>query len=348
MGNEIEWFAEITPELHKCCGGKGGMLARMLQAGYPVPDGFIVFPQAFQGEKLKESAWQEMIRYLEKLRKNYSNVSFAVRSSALSEDSALASFAGEFESVLEVQTNDDVLKALHVVHHSQYSERVRAYSVVQGFEEAHEMAIVVQIMVPSKISGVLFTADPISGNRSVMSGNFVFGLGEQLVSGEGNACAFSLFKPSGRYEGPQELLPYFKKLYRQASRLEKEMGEPQDIEWAIANGKLFFLQARPITTLSPGNMDTFEWNDSLTGDFLWTNTNVGESISDVVTPLSWSIIRALDEEHNVIPGYYLMSGNICGRVYSNISVSLSVFSAFGWNKKSLLKKNEQCIWGNTR
>ncbi|MGG4215509.1 PEP/pyruvate-binding domain-containing protein [Paenibacillus sp. FSL L8-0638] len=338
MGNEIEWFAEITPELRKWTGGKGGMLARMLQAGYPIPDGFIVFPQAFQGEKLKEKTWKEMIRYLEKLRKDYPNVSFAVRSSALSEDSALASFAGEFESVLEVQTNEDVLKALYVVHHSQYSERVRAYSAVKGFEEAHQMAIVVQIMVPSEISGVLFTADPITGNRSVMSGNFVFGLGEQLVSGKGNARVFSLFKPSGRYKGPKELLPYIKKLYWYASRLEKAMGEPQDIEWAIANGQLFFLQARPVTTLSPGNMDTFEWNDSLSGDFLWTNTNVGESISDVVTPLSWSIIRALDEEHNVIPGHYLMSGNICGRVYSNVSVPLSVFFAFGWKKKSILKK----------
>ncbi|ASR46309.1 phosphoenolpyruvate synthase [Paenibacillus kribbensis] len=338
MGNEIKWFAEITPELQKWAGGKGGMLARMLQAGYPIPDGFIVFPQAFKGERLEKKTWKEIIRYLEKLRKDHPNASFAVRSSALSEDSAVASFAGEFESVLEVETNDDVLKALDVVHYSQYSERVQAYSAVKGIEEAHQMAVVVQIMVPSEISGVLFTVEPITGNRSAMSGNLVFGLGEQLVSGEGNAHAFSLFKPSGRYEGPKELLPYVRKLYRYASRLEKEMGEPQDIEWGIANGKLFFLQARPVTTLSPGNMDTFEWNDSLTGDFLWTNTNVGESISDVVTPLSWSIIRALDEEHNVIPGHYLMSGNICGRVYSNVSVSLSAFLAFGWNKKSLLKK----------
>lgn len=54
MGNEIEWFAEITPELRKWTGGKGGMLARMLQAGYPIPNGFIVFPQAFQGENLRK------------------------------------------------------------------------------------------------------------------------------------------------------------------------------------------------------------------------------------------------------------------------------------------------------
>lgn len=338
MRNEIKWFAEITPELHKWAGGKGGMLARMLHAGYPVPDGFIVFPQAFQGETLGEKAWKEIIVFLGKLRRDYPNVSFAVRSSALSEDSASASFAGEFESVLDVKTDEDIFEALHVVHHSQYSERVQAYSAVKGFEEAHQMAVVIQVMVPSEISGVLFTADPITGNRSVMSGNLVFGLGEQLVSGEGNAHSFSLVKPSGQYEGPKELLPYTSKLFRYASRLEKEIGGPQDIEWAIANGKLYFLQARPVTTLSPGNMDTFEWNDSLTGDFLWTNTNVGESISDVFTPLSWSIIRSLDEEHNVIPGHYLMSGNICGRVYSNVSISLSVFFAFGWKKNSLMKK----------
>jgi len=110
------------------------------------------------------------------------------------------------------------------------------------------------------------------------------------------------------------------------------LGSPQDIEWAVAKGKLYILQSRPITTLKPGNPDTYEWNDSLTGDFLWTNTNVGEAFADVFTPLSWSVIRALDEEQAAIPGYYLVSGNICGRAYTNISFLLSVFPTFGIRK----------------
>ncbi|MFH5186919.1 PEP/pyruvate-binding domain-containing protein [Paenibacillus sp. TAB 01] len=66
----------------------------------------------------------------------------------------------------------------------------------------------------------------------------------------------------------EELKPFAKKLYALAARLERELKKPQDIEWAAADGKLFILQARPVTTLRTGNLDTYEWNDSLDGDFL--------------------------------------------------------------------------------
>ncbi len=170
-----------------------------------------------------------------------------------------------------------------------------------------------------------------------MTGNFVFGLGEQLVSGEANAYPFNIMRPKGKYEGPLEFKKYASELYKYASKLETEYGAHQDIEWAVSNGKLYILQARPITTLITGNPDTYEWNDTLDGDFLWTNTNVGEAMSDVFTPLSWSIIRALDEEQMTIPGYYLFSSNICGRAYTNISYALSLYPAFGKDIKSLIK-----------
>ncbi|ALB44964.1 PEP/pyruvate-binding domain-containing protein [Clostridium beijerinckii] len=337
MLDMIKSFKELTPELQSLAGGKGCMLSKMFQAGYPVPDGFVILPSAFNENNLNEDAWNKIKHYLKEIRKDNESVLFAVRSSALSEDSAQASFAGEFETVLNVNTDEKIQSAIYEVFSSRESERVKAYSSVQGMDQSHQIAVVIQIMIQSEISGVLFTADPITGSHESMTGNFVFGLGEQLVSGEANAYPFNIMRPKRKYEGPPEFKKYASELYKYASKLETEYGAHQDIEWAVSNGKLYILQARPITTLITGNPDTYEWNDTLDGDFLWTNTNVGEAMSDVFTPLSWSIIRALDEEQMTIPGYYLFSGNICGRAYTNISYALSLYPAFGKDIKSLIK-----------
>ncbi|GEP64816.1 hypothetical protein CBE01nite_25840 [Clostridium beijerinckii] len=337
MLDMIKSFKELTPELQSLAGGKGCMLSKMFQAGYPVPDGFVILPSAFKENILNQDAWNKIKHYLKEIRKNNESVLFAVRSSALSEDSAQASFAGEFETVLNVKTDEEIQSAIYEVFSSRESERVKAYSSVQGMDQSHQIAVVIQIMIQSEISGVLFTADPITGSHESMTGNFVFGLGEQLVSGEANAYPFNIMRPKRKYEGPPEFKKYASELYKYASKLEIEYGTHQDIEWAVSNGKLYILQARPITTLITGNPDTYEWNDTLDGDFLWTNTNVGEAMSDVFTPLSWSIIRALDEEQMTIPGYYLFSGNICGRAYTNISYALSLYPAFGKDIKSLIK-----------
>ncbi len=333
----VKSFKELTPEFQSYAGGKGGMLVRMFQEGYPVPEGFVILPSAFEGEKLDENAWKEILSLLNAIRKNNEGALFAVRSSALSEDSAQASFAGEFETVLNADTDKEIQEAIYEVFRSRKSERVKAYSSVQGIDEAHQIAVVVQLMVPSEISGVLFTADPISGSFASMIGNYVHGLGEQLVSGEANAYDFKLGRPKGRYDGPDEIKKYADKLYQYADRLEKELGSPQDIEWSVARGKLYILQSRPITTLSPGNLDTYEINESLIRDSLWVNTNVGEAIPDVVTPLTWSLVRALDIESGFVPGYYLWSGNICGRIYSNIGHRLSAISALYGSSKLGMK-----------
>ncbi|MDF2592776.1 MAG: phosphoenolpyruvate synthase [Clostridia bacterium] len=338
MLNIVRTFKELTPELQSLAGGKGGMLARMYQTGYPVPEGFVIFPAAFQGEELSSEAWNEIQAYLKDIRKNHDGAQFAVRSSALSEDSAAASFAGEFETVLNMNNDDEILKAIYTVFKSRESDRVKAYSSIQGMEQAHQIAVVVQLMVQPDISGVLFTADPITGSYISMIGNYVHGLGEQLVSGEANAYDFKLTRPKGKYEGPDEFKKYASNLYQYASRLEKELDGPQDIEWAVVKGKLYLLQARPITTLTAGNLDTYEMNYSLMGDELWINTNVAEAIPDVYPPFSWSIAKQLDEAMNFIPGYYVFSGNICGRPYMNISRRVSVIaSVTGKDAKSALK-----------
>lgn len=338
MSDMVKSFRKITQDLQGEAGGKGGILARLYQSGYPVPDGFIIFPSAFENDDLKDTAWSEIEYRLNNMRKDNKAISFAVRSSGLSEDSAQASFAGEFETVLDVRTNQEIKNAINTVFESRNSLRVKSYSAVKGIGSEHKVAVVVQVMVASEISGVLFTADPITGSFSRMTGNYVYGLGDQLVSGEVNAEGFNLKRPKGKYEGPARLKKYSKKLYKLAEKLEKELGSPQDIEWAVADDKLYILQSRPVTTISYGNLDTYEINESMGADALWVNTNVGEAIPDVVSPLTWSIIRALDQESSFIPGYYLWSGNICGRIYSNISQRISAVSAlYGTNTEFVMK-----------
>lgn len=338
MNDAVKSFKELTSEHQVLAGGKGGMLARMFQTGYPVPEGFVVLPSAFQQGKLSSESWNEVSAALNAIRKNNKEALFAVRSSALSEDSATASFAGEFETVLNVETDDAVREAIYAVYRSRESERVKTYSSVQGMEQSHQIAVVIQLMVQSKISGVLFTADPITGSYQNMIGNYVHGLGEQLVSGEANAYDFKLIRPKGKYKGPAEFQKYATKLYQYAAKLEKELGRPQDIEWAVADGKLYLLQSRPITNLSAGNLDTYEINYSRMGDELWTNTNVAEAIPDVYPPFSWSIAKLLDDALNFIPGYYVFSGNIYGRPYMNISKRVSAIATVtGKDARSALK-----------
>jgi pyruvate,water dikinase len=171
-------------------------------------------------------------------------------------------------------------------------------------------------LVRADISGVLFTADPVTGSRTEMTGSFVRGLGDQLVSGEATGEAFTLEQPKGRYDGPSELKRFARKLYKLGHRLERDLGSPQDIEWAIAEKKIYVLQSRPITTLMGFNPVTGECNDSLTGDYVWSNVNVGEAVSVAMTPLTWSMMRTAFDELNILPGHASV-GNIAGRLYQN-------------------------------
>jgi pyruvate,water dikinase len=102
----ISTFKKLAKIQEPLAGGKGKTSARLYRAGYRVPDGFIILPTAFVGDDLKIEAWELVQTHLARLRKEDQGGAFAVRSSALSEDSALASFAGEFETVLDVRTDE--------------------------------------------------------------------------------------------------------------------------------------------------------------------------------------------------------------------------------------------------
>ena len=134
MSNIVQSFNELGAERQSLGGGKGGTLARLYQAGYPVPDGFVILPAAFAGDDLTSEGWAQVQAHLARVRETNHGTAFAVRSSALSEDSAQASFAGEFETVLDVHTDVMVREEIHTVRRSRHSERVRVYSNAKGIE----------------------------------------------------------------------------------------------------------------------------------------------------------------------------------------------------------------------
>ncbi|MEJ2709248.1 MAG: PEP/pyruvate-binding domain-containing protein [Anaerolineales bacterium] len=334
MTASVKFFQSLSPDDLHLAGGKGAVLARLYRAGFPVPPGFIVLPNAFRGAQLDESAWAQARSCLNALREK-GHVSFAVRSSAMQEDSSQVSFAGGFRSLIDVRSDEQIYQAILEVRRSSSSERVRVYSAARGLDPAQEMAVVVQALVASEISGVLFTADPLTGELSRMVGNFVHGQGEKLVSGDVDAQEFTIEKDSDLHDCPPELQPWIADLFVLGERLEQELGGPQDIEWAIAGGQLFVLQSRPITTLREMANRHDLWNDSLDGDFLWSNTNFGEAVSEVMTPLSWSVLRYVLEDWRFLPGFHPV-GNICGRPYLNISVFASLLQALGRSRQQML------------
>ena len=316
----VSTFRNLSKAERQMAGGKGGTLAYLYQRRYPVPDGLVILPSGFADDQLSEEAWTQVKISLERLRKTGGNVTFAVRSSALGEDSARASFAGQFETVLDVSTDDQILSAIQTVRQSRHSERVRAYSQARGIPVIQDMAVVVQQMVHADISGVLFTADPVDGSRTKMVGNFIHGQGEKLVGGENQATSFTIERLKYKYHGPAEMERFARRLYKLAARLESDLGSPQDIEWAVKGNKVYILQSRPITTLLGWDPVTGESNDSLTGDYAWSSVNVGEAAAVVMTPLTWwSIWRASFDQVEIVPGYSIV-GNIGGRAYFNATV----------------------------
>ncbi|WP_197288277.1 PEP/pyruvate-binding domain-containing protein [Nocardia sp. NRRL S-836] len=275
-------------------GGKGSALAELARAGLPVPAGFHVTTRAYRERSLDGvlAAFRDL------------GGPVAVRSSATAEDLPGLSFAGQHDTVLGV-TEDGLLDAVRRCWDSLHGKRAVAYRERNGVGAA-EMAVVVQRMVPAEVSGVLFTADPVSGRAEPVV-NAVRGLGEALVGGEADTA--DLLTAAQKAE-----------LTALGRRIEALRGGPVDVEWAWAGGRFHVLQARPIT------LSRVEWNDTLGGDYLWSNGNVGEAIPEVMTPVTWSLVRVLS---NVRIGPHPISGNIGGRFYLNISTYSAVGTVIG-------------------
>ncbi|MBI2941050.1 MAG: hypothetical protein HYY04_11500 [Chloroflexi bacterium] len=176
----------------------------------------------------------------------------AIRSSGTAEDLATASFAGQHDTFLNVAGPEAVLTAIRACWASLWSPRAIAYRRGRGWDERGlALAVVVQAMVPAEWAGVLFTANPVTGQRDQVIVEAISGLGEALVSGQVGGKRHVIDKASRRVLTEDPLLPRptLDELVRLGVQIEEGFGQPQDIEWAWVGGRCYVLQSRPLTAL---------------------------------------------------------------------------------------------------
>jgi pyruvate,water dikinase len=265
-------------------GGKAAQLSRLIRIGLRVPEGFVVVG-ATPGRLPPE-----LDQYAERL-----GGAVAVRSSALAEDSAEASYAGQYETVLGARGVLSIREAVERCLRSATAQRAAAYRDEHAAPGEPGMAVVVQTMVDARAAGVVFTADPITGDQARVVVDAVPGSGEPLVGGYRTPDHFVLSRSGTVLErdarnGSATLdAPRLAELVRDALKAEAEFGRPLDLEWAIGHDdRLYWLQARPITTLDLPGPD--ELDDRVDPTWQLTSHNVAEWMPGAMPPLSWSVV----------------------------------------------------------
>ena len=274
-------------------GGKAAALARLTRAGFDVPAFFVV--AAEPGPAATAARPDEIREALARLAPEGGR--FAVRSSAAEEDGIGHSFAGQFESYLNVEAAD-VPARVADVHASVHAERVIAYRRERGLAGAAPApAAIVQRMLVPDAAGVAFSSDPVSGRRTVQVVAAVSGLGDALVSGEAEGDAYEMRRDgtvavrSLRGHGGARVLTdaQIAAIAALARRAADQFGRAQDIEWAIERDRLWLLQSRPITTLGA-------LPDPDGARRIFDNSNIAESYGGITTPLTFSFARTVYAE----------------------------------------------------
>ncbi|MGH7245791.1 MAG: PEP/pyruvate-binding domain-containing protein, partial [Candidatus Levyibacteriota bacterium] len=321
----VLWFKEVDKEDVGLVGGKGANLGEMTQAGFPVPEGFIVTAEAYY-QFIKENNLMVKIRHiigamdyqdnksLQKTSKQikalivkgkmsdalvkdifaaYKTLSgvmkdalVAVRSSATAEDLPNASFAGQQETYLNVQGEANLLLKIKDAWASLFEARAIFYREEQKFDHFKVgIAIPVQRMVASDTSGVMFSLDPVTNDKTKIVIEAIYGLGELIVQGEVTPDHYEVSKTSlsilSKQPVAQKVMMVKKgkdnkvvavpsklqklqkitndqivKLAEYSKKLEKHYYFPQDSEWAIEKGTIYLVQTRPVTTVKENKKAT--------------------------------------------------------------------------------------------
>jgi len=331
----MKWLKDIQENDIPEVGKKAFELARLKRSGFPVPDAFVIthstclkiFSNTI-GESnradvnmlIKENAVPENIvdQILRGFRQLGSHV--AVRSSAVKEDLEGSSFAGQFETVLNIKEKNAFLQAVRTCFDSQFSERVRAYAGRNKISlNELKLSMLVQKQVTPEASGVLFTVNPVTGNDREMVVEAVSGLGESLVAGKVLPNRYLLDGFSGRIthrelhfdqggsfirsgaDNPTERIQpntpllddkILQALGKMALRIQVMYGSPQDIEWAVSDGRIHILQSRPITTIN---------YQGIAGEWTTADFRDGGVSSEAVTPFMWSLYEHVWE--TAVPSY---------------------------------------------
>jgi pyruvate,water dikinase len=386
-------------------GGKAFGLARLIRAGFPVPDGFCITTIAYRKhvarpnltQFLKEALGnldrlqlQERAKVLNDIRQRIIEAPLsetleaavadaycllradrvAVRSSATAEDLGEHSFAGQYDTYLGIASLQDCLQAIKKCWASVWTDRAYEYRRRNHIDHTQvEMAVIIQSLVCADTSGVVFTVDPATARRDMMTIESCFGLGDALVAGYVTPDRFTVDKANLKItsqtisekrcqsvlddrgavqqrtiDGPRAIAqsidePVVRKIAELAKAVEAEFGCPQDIEWAIRGADIYLLQSRPITTLGPAQASRDRW--------IWCNFLAQEVLPDVVTPITRSIIDTLGEamfdpalalvciDRAGIPIYDYFAG----RLYFHASFWAAVIRAFPRSRKYDFKKD---------
>jgi rifampicin phosphotransferase len=272
-------------------GSKAANLAQLVAAGFPIPAGLVIPVDAF-------ATWPQVQAALPAVASTLGDGPLAVRSSAAAEDLAGASYAGLYETFLDVD-RDQLTEAVRRCWESATSQRVTAYQrhhqqapgrPAQGVGRP-AMAVLVQRMVHPDAAGVAFTANPVSGARDEVVVTAVRGLGDRLVAGQAtgdqwvirHGQAVSVRVAEQAIQADQAIA-----VAALARRVERHLGGPQDLEWALADNRLWLLQARPMTALP----DPVTWTPPTPGYWM-RNFRLGEWLPEPMTPLfaDWLLER---------------------------------------------------------
>jgi rifampicin phosphotransferase len=306
-------------------GGKAAGLGELVAAGARVPGG-VVLPVG-----VADLAADERAALARGAVAELGAGPFAVRSSGIGEDAPDHSYAGMYETVLDVAP-DGVAAAVDRCLTSSTGERVTSY----GGGINGRMAVIVQRMVRSVAAGVALTADPVTGDRQTCVVTAVRGLGDRLVSGaaSGDEWIVTDGRATARRQ-PERAIDreQGEAVAAEARRIATARGVPQDIEWAIdADGTLWILQSRPMTALPPD----VSWDPPAPGAYT-RNLRFGEWISEPVTPLfeSWLLTAMEDRTH----AFYLKEiGQRVPRPY-HVVVNGWYFYTLNWATPAAFARN---------
>ncbi|NRB38637.1 MAG: pyruvate, water dikinase [Pseudomonadales bacterium] len=281
-GQTILWVQDIKEQ---AVGGKALGLRKLMQWGLNVPPAFVLVNAEVGNHPDDLAAFYQQM----------GEGKVAVRSSAIGEDGDDSSFAGLYETILNVEGLPALTLAIDQCVQSLNSLRASAYQEDQHIDTSQmcvQMCVVVQRMVDANSAGVLFTVDPVSGRHDRLVIDAVTGLGEALVSGEqtpdhyeydraGQLVYSELLDKQAILSDAQQ-----QQLILQARQAENGAGDALDMEWAIdAKGDLYWLQARPVTTIGS---DLNELDTPLKADDVLTRCNVGEMMPGASCPLTFS------------------------------------------------------------
>ena len=328
----------VVPEDEAVYGGKAVGLGRLFASGALVPDGF-----ALAAQTRPPAEWAPAQR--EALRAKAAPLlargAVAVRSSAPGEDAASRSFAGQFESVLGVTTEDGLFEAAARCIRSGATERVRAYA---GTDEPRPVGLVVQVQVRARSAGVCFTVDPSGRDRALLI-EAVRGTGDALVAGHARPerwrvyhSALDLWEAQREAgDGPAVLAAEeAAEIARGAAARADAFGRPLDLEWARDESRLWWLQARPITAAAQARPLDVERYFGLVDDgpvTVWANWNVRETMPEPFTPLNWSLWRDIILPVVVRSGFGVSPSS---RLFAHVAAIDLVEGRIYWNMNGLL------------